>query len=383
MAVSNPLLSGVWPANDDTSIVLKPIIQIIFGGPSLIDPLTWSSGTFALYGPGDVIYETGPGTLLNSGIILDPYVLIDGAVIRERIEGTYRIYTSGLPPTSGIVSSGYLGTDGSLVIAEFIPNTPLNAYTTYSCILAGEDASSWLSNTAKIFPGVTSYTSASGFTPSGIASGIVDVITSYTRTLPTILWDSATGYNDTYTLIITSGSTEGAPKFVWEQISDGTLYPSEGQGPHNLDEGLTFLFSGTFVSGEQYDLDVYIPQPLATSYAWSFSTSEISGSVPPSQPIEPSLIIDLTPDGGTYPVTDEYVPLAVIRTWPEDLAYGVRNDLPMIMLEFNKVLLSGSLDISKFHIQCTPILGMPNYSGTGTITPAIVEYSGVFLKLWL
>jgi hypothetical protein len=383
MAVSNPTVSGVWPANGDTSIVLKPIVQVIFKSPDLIDPLTWNSGTFALYGPGDVIYETGPGTLLNSGIILDPYVLIDGAVIRERIEGTYRLYTSGLPPSSGLVVSGYLAASGSVVIAEFIPNVPLNAYTTYSCILAGEDASSWLSNTAKIFPGVTSYTSAAQFAPSGAASGIVDVITSYTRTLPTILWDSTTGYNDTYSLFITSGSTRGSPKFLWEQISDGTLYPSEGQGPHNLDEGLTFLFSGTFVSGEQYNLDVYIPQPLARSYAWSFSTSEISGSVPPSFPVEPSLIIDLTHDGGTYPVTDTDIPLAILRTWPEDLDYGVRNDLPMIMIEFNKVLLSGSLDISKFHIQCTSILGMPNYSGTGSITPAIVEYSGVFLKLWL
>ena len=383
MAVNNPTLSGVWPANDDESIVLKPIIQLIFGGPSLIDPRTWNSGTFVVYGPGDVVYETGPGTLLNSGIILDPYVLIDGAVIRERIDGTYRLYTSGLPPTSGLIASGYLGTNGSLVIAEFIPSTPLNAYTTYSAILAGEDASSWLSNTAKIFPGITSWTSEAQFTPSGAASGIVNILTSYTRTLPTILWDSATGYNDTYSLLITSGSTKGTPKFVWEQISDGSFYSSEGQGPHDLGEGLTFLLSGTFISGEQYDLDVYIPQPLARSYAWSFSTSEISGSVPPSFPIEPSLIIDLTHDGGTFPVTDEDVPLAILRTWPEDLDYGVRNDLPMIMIEFNKVLVSGSLDISKLHIQCTPILGMPNYTGTGIITPAIVEYSGVYLKLWL
>jgi hypothetical protein len=180
-----------------------------------------------------------------------------------------------------------------------------------------------------------------------------------------------------------SGSTEGAPQFIWEQISNSYFYTGEGRGPHDLGEGLTFEFSGVFISGEQYDLDVYIPQPLARSYAWSFSTSEISGSIPPIFPVEPSLIIDLTPDGGTAPTTDGDVPLAVLRTWPEDLAYGVRNDLPMIMLEFNKVLTSGSLDIDKLHIQCTPILGMPNYSGTGSITPIIVEYSGVFLKLWL
>ena len=383
MSISNPTLSGIWPANEDISIVLKPVIQIIFGGQNLIDPLTWNSGTFALYGPGDVVIQTGPGTLLNSGIILDPYTLIDGAIIRERIDGTFRLYTSGLPPTSGIVTSGYLGVDGSLVIAEFIPDVPLNAYTVYSAILAGEDASSWLTTTAKIFPGITSWTSEAQFTVPNGASGIVNVLTSYTRTLPTTIHGPSTGYNDTYSLVIMSGSTEGAPQFIWEQISNGYFYTGEGRGPHDLGEGLTFEFSGVFISGEQYDLDVYIPQPLARSYAWSFSTSEISGSIPPIFPVEPSLIIDLTPDGGTAPTTDGDVPLAVLRTWPEDLAYGVRNDLPMIMLEFNKVLTSGSLDIDKLHIQCTPILGMPNYSGTGSITPIIVEYSGVFLKLWL
>lgn len=382
MAVSNPILSGVWPANGDTSVVLKPIVQVLFNGPSLIDPRTWNSGTFALYGPGDVIYETGPGTLLNSGIILDPYVLVDGAVIRERIEGTYRIYTSGLPPSSGIITSGYLAVSGSAVFAEFIPNAPLNSYTVYSAIIAGEDASSWLTTTAKIFPGVTSWTSAAAFTPSGTASGIVTVVTSYTRTLPTILHNTATGYNDRYTLIITSGSTVGAPKFTWEQDSDGTTYPTSGVGPHDLGEGLTFQLSGTFVTSEQYNLDVYIPQPLAGSVAWSFSTSEISGSVPPLLPVEPSLIIDLTPGGGSAPITGD-VPLAIVNTWPEDLAYGVRNDLPMIQLEFNKVLVSGSLDITKLHIQCTPLLGMPSYSGTGSITPVLVEYSGIYLKLWL
>lgn len=383
MAVNNPLISGVWPANGDTSIVLKPIVQVIFNGPSLIDPLTWNSGTFALYGPGDVVIATGPGTLLNSGIIEDPYTLLDGAIIRERIEGTYRLYTSGLPPSSGIVISGHLGISGHAIIAEFIPNAPLNAYTEYSAILAGEDAAGWLTTTAKIFPGVTSWTSASGFTPSGLTSGFVNVLTSYTRTLPTVLYNASSGYNDTYTLNITSGSTTGSPKFLWKQQSYGTSYPSEGQGPHNLGEGLTFIFSGVFVSGGRFDIDVYIPLPLAKSYAWSFSTSEISGSVPPSQPIEPSLIIDLTPGGGISPVTDADIPLVCVRTWPDDLAYGVRIDLPLIMLEFNKVLVSGSLDETKLHIQCTPILGMPNISGTGTIIPTIVEYSGVFLKLWL
>ncbi|TFH51807.1 MAG: hypothetical protein E4H01_00075 [Lysobacterales bacterium] len=382
MSVGNPQLSGVSPVHEETSVVLKPIIQLVFTGPSLIDPLTWNSGTFALYGPGDVVIESGPGTILNQDIQTDPYTLIDGAVFRERIDGTYRVYTSGLPPTSGIVTSGALGTAGSVIIAEFIPAVPLNAYTEYTAVLVGEEALSW-STSSMIFPGVTSWTSDAAFSGTTATSGIVTVLTPYTRTLPTILHDSGTGYNDTYTLIVSSGSTIGAPKFTWEQTSDGAIYPSEGQGPHDLGEGLTFEFSGIFVSGEQYDLNVYIPKPLEDNFVWTFTTSNISGSTPPTEPDSPSLIIDLTPDGGMAPVSESSVPLQLVNTWPDDLAYGVRTDLPLIMLEFNKELVSGSLDINKLQIRCTALLNMPNSSSTGLISPQTVEYSGVFLKLWL
>jgi len=380
MAIGNPQLSGVSPASGETDVVLKPIVQLVFQGPSLIDPLTWNSGTFAIYGPGDVVIDAGPGTILNQDIQTDPYTLIDGAVFRERIDGTFRIYTSGLPPVSGIVTSGTLGVSGSLVIAEFIPNIPLNAYTEYTIVLVGEDAMAWSTST-QIFPGVISWTSEAQF--SGIApvgSGILNVISSYTRTLPTILYDSPTGYNDTFQITITSGHENSAPKFTWSQDSDGTEYPSQGQGPHSLaDEGILFEFSGIFVSGDVYRLDVYIPKPLTNSYIWSFTTSNISGSIPPTQSDEPQLIIDQTPGGGFGPVSSD-PSLVLVGSIPDQMDYMVPT-LSYILLEFNTVL--SGVDVSGISITQSPLLGMPNISGGGTISPTSIEVSGKFLKLWL
>jgi len=381
MAVGNPIVLSVSPQPDATSVVLKPVIQVAFIGPSLIDTLTWTSGTFALYGPGDVSYESGPGTILNSGIITDPYTLIDGAVIREAIPGTFKIYSSGYPPASGIISSGNIGVSGTVIYAEFTPNEPLNAYTQYTAVLVGEDAEIW-SITENTFLGVASWSSKPLFDTNSI-SGIARVLTSYSRTLPTSSWVSGTGYNDTFRISITSGSVDGAPKFFWSQDSTGGTYASDGASPHNLGEGLTFEFSGIVSSGDTFSLDTYIPKALLKSYAWSFTTSTISGSTPPADVVSPDLIIDMTPDGGMAPVSETNVPLQLVATWPEDLAYGVRPDLPLIMLEFNKPLVSGSLDITKFQIRCTPLLSLPNVSGTGLISPQIIEYSGVYLKLWL
>ena len=379
MSVGFPELSGVWPEPDQTDVPVKPTIQLVFKGPSLIDPLTWNSGTIAVYGPGDVVIESGPGTILNQDIQTDPYTLIDGAVFRERIEGTYRVYTSGLPPVSGIVTSGALGVDGSLIIAEFLPAVPLNAYTEYTIVVVGEEAISW-STSSRVFPGVTSWTSEGTFAPSGSAAGLITVLTPYTRTLPTAIWVSGTDYNDTYSIIISSGSDIGAPAFTWEQISDGDIFTGEGQGPHDLGEGLTFLFSGVFVSGEQYDLDVYIPQPLELNYIWKFTTSDVSGNTPPVQPIEPTLIIDQTPGGGFGPVSSASDVL-LVNSVPAQMDYGVPATLPYILLEFNTTL--SGVDVSGLTISQSPLLGMPNISGGGTISPISVEVSGKFLKLWL
>jgi hypothetical protein len=202
--------------------------------------------------------------------------------------------------------------------------------------------------------------------------------------LPTALYDAASGYNDTYHLIITSGSSVGAPKFTWEQESLGTTYAGTGQGPHDLGEGLTFEFSGVIEQADQFDIDVYIPQPLASSFVWSFTTHPLSGNTPPTTPVEPSLIIDLTEDGGSSAMdSDDETPLLLVNAWPDNLAYGVRPDLPLIMLEFNKTLLSGSLDPNSLSIRCSALMGAPNVSSTGAITPMSIEYSGVYLKIWL
>lgn len=377
--VGNPIVSGVQPAAAETSAPLKPIVQIVLKGPSLIDPRSFSAATFALYGPGDVVYKSGPGTILNSGIQKDPYTLIDDTVIRERIEGTYRIYTSGFPPISGVQVAD-LGTDGTLLIAEFQPAVPLNPYTEYTAVLVGEDALAWSTST-QIFPGVTSWTSDAQFTPSGLTSGVVDVINSYSRTLPSVVWDSGTGYNDTYTLIITSGSDAGAPKFLWSQLSSPGQYASAGMGPHDLGEGLTFEFSGIFVSGEQYDIDVYIPQALEQSAVWSFSTSNISGELVPVTPVDPPLIIDQTPGGGFGPVDSTTADILLVASVPAQLDYGVPKTLPYILLKMNSTL--SGVNTSGITIRQTPLMGMPNASGAGTIIPSLVEVSGVFLKLWL
>ena len=380
MSVVNPELSGVWPIPGDTDIPLKPTIHLVFKGASLIDPLTFNSGTFAVYGPGDVVIEAGPGTILNQDIQSDPYKLIDGAVFRERIEGTCRVYTSGLPPTSGIQISGTLGVSGSLVIAEFIPAVPLNAYTEYTVVLVGEEALDW-STSSRVFPGVTSWTSAPAFSGTTPTSGILTVLTPYSRILPSVLYDATSGYNDTYSIVITSGSTESAPKFTWERVSEGDIFSSEGPGPIDLGEGLTFVFSGIFEAGEQYDLDVYIPKPLELNYVWQFTTSDVSGSEPPVGGEEPNLIIDLTPGGGFGPVSAETDDVLLLSSIPDQMDYGVPATLPYILLELNHEI--SGVNISGIQIIQTPLLGMPNISGAGAITPTSIEISGSFLKLWL
>ena len=65
MSLRAPTVSGVSPTVNDTDVVLRPTIEIKVGGPAFVDPLTWGSQTFALYGPGDVVLESGPGTILK------------------------------------------------------------------------------------------------------------------------------------------------------------------------------------------------------------------------------------------------------------------------------------------------------------------------------
>ena len=83
MALQVPTISGVTPTVNDTDVVLRPTIQINVGGQSLVDPLTWGPQTFAVYGPGDVVLESGPGTILNSGLDDAPYPLLDGPLRRD------------------------------------------------------------------------------------------------------------------------------------------------------------------------------------------------------------------------------------------------------------------------------------------------------------
>lgn len=374
-----PVLSGVWPDPDDAGIPLKPTIQLEFVGPSLIDPLTWNSGTFALYGPGDVVYDSGPGTILNSGIQSDPYVLIDDAVIRERIGGTWRIYTSGQLPASGILSSD-LGVSGTKILAEFLPAVPLAPYTQYTAVLVGEDALAW-TTTSQVFPGVTTWTSNPQFSGVGTTgSGVVNVLTPYTRTLETVVYEPTSGYNDTYRITITSGSSLGAPKFTWSQDSSPGLYSSYGTGPHDLGEGLTFEFSGLFEVGEQFNLDVYIPLALSQSYSWTFTTAPISGSTPPTEPVLPTLIIDQTIGGGFGPSVATSGP-SLVSSNPAQMDYGVPNTLSYILIEFDKNI--SSINASGISINSLPLMGMPHIDGIGTITPTSVETSGKYVKIWL
>jgi hypothetical protein len=249
-----PTLSGVWPEPTDTDVILKPTIQVVFEGQGLIDPRTWTSGTFALFGPGDHAIPTGPGTILNSGILDDPYALLDGAIIREQIPGTYLVHTSGYPQASGTVVTDNLGTSGIKTLALFTPLEALQPNTIYTAVIVGDDGLDWMT-TDQALPGVASWTSDAAFAISGAqtTSGTLTVATSYSRLLETSIYNATSGYNDTYRVEILVGSTEGVPEFAATKLSDGTAVLGSGPGPHQLfSEGLKFNPSGIFTVGGMY-----------------------------------------------------------------------------------------------------------------------------------
>lgn len=386
MSVDNPVVAQVNPTVNQSGVVLRQPIRVYFTGPSLIDPRSFSTRTFAVYGPGDVVTDTGAGTILNSGFVND-YQLIDGVVERDRVPGDYNIYLSGASGFTTLTASGYIGTSQT-VLCEFVPSVPFNAETQYTAVLVGDDESNLLFGSGR-YLGVTSWTSNAEFslTSGAATSGGLIVETSYDRILPTSEYISATGYNDTYHVTITSVDTDGIPTFSWSKASGGS-YSGQGLGIHDLGNNLTFSFSGTIAANQKYSLDVYIPKPLEETYTWQFTTAQLNAVSPPATPTPGNVVIDNT-GGGLVVTTYDETPLQLMRTWPENYEYAVVSGLPLIVLEFNKVLrddlvTSGIITTEDFPINIQPLAGMPNVvSNQGTIYPSGVEVSGKYIKLWL
>lgn len=386
MSVRNPELHQVSPGPSTSGVVLRQPVLLKLVGPSLIDPRSFGSQSFAVYGPGDVVYDTGPGSVLNSGLHDDPYRLIDGVLARDRVPGTYDVFFSGAQGVSGVGPniSGAIGVSGTAVYLQFTPSVPLNPNTEYQAVLMGDDiAGTYLEGSGR-YLGVTSWTSASEFTQSGTASsGALGVVSSYDRILPTSEYDSDTGYNDRYTVTITSGHPNGAPKFTWQKASSVGTFPSEGAGLHDLGDNLLVQFSGNIQAGQVYTLDVYTPKPLETTYVWKFVTSELDASTPPSVPTPGDVVIDESGGGFVVaPVSDD--PLVLVQTYPDNLDYAIREDLPAVVFEFNTELASGvTPDVSGILVHLSPLAGMPNITVNDSFYPSGIEVSGKYLKLWL
>jgi len=352
-------------------------------GPGLIDPRTFNSETFALYGPGDVVMDTGAGTLLNSGIHEDPYRLIDGPLRRDRVPGTYDMFFSGEAGISGVTASGIIGISGTVMYLQFTPSVPLAPNTAYEALLVGDNlAGTYLEGSGR-YLGPTTWTSDAEFTQSGTASsGIAQVNSSYDRILPTTLFDEDTGYNDTYTVTIISGNPDGSPDFTWSKESSAGTYSSDGGGIHSLGSNLTFEFVGLTITGQVYTLETYIPKPLETTYSWRFVTSELDASTPPVVVTPGDTVIDSS--GGSFiiqPSTDG--PLKVIDSYPENLEYAVISELGYIRLQFNKPLAQGVYAVGNVDITSTPLLGLPTSEPPTSIIPGSLEVSGVYLTIHL
>lgn len=407
MALQAPVVSGVSPVVNDTDVVLRPTITIVVGGQSLVDPLTWGNQTFALYGPGDVVLESGPGSILNSGIADAPFPLLDGALRRDQIVGAYSTTISG---ANGVASGigdalAFLASSG-LVLLQFAPGQPLLPNTEYTAVLIGDDNAGLFFGGLRRFEGLTSYTSASGFAQSGVApgvtSGFIKVAHPYSKTLETGEHVSATGQNDTYTITIVSGSNTQAVqgtavsgfKYQWSQSSTPGTFSVTVSGSsdrNNLGNGLQIDFNGTFASGEVHELKVYIPKPLATSHVWKFSTGAIGlFTTPPVEPENIAVVIDETEAGGFGVDTTTELSgsqLFVVSTCPANLDYAVDEGIPFLSIEFNKVLNSGVWDPANVSVKSQPLLGIGAEPGLlsvqATVSPAMLETSGVFLKIWL
>jgi hypothetical protein len=383
MAIGYPILSGVWPQPNEKDVILRPTVRITFRSSGLIDPRSFGDHSFAVYGPGDVVLDSGPGTILNSGLEDAPYPLLDGPLRRDRVPGVLALHTSGNPVASG-VDPTLIGTNAT-IYALWTPSVPLNRNTEYSVVLVGDDSLEW-STSDLTFPGVTTWTSNQTFSGLQPCSGVVQVVQSYNRITQTSLYNSTTNYNDTFTITITSGTgSNGDCKFTWNKASSPGDYPAvniSGQ-THNFGDGLICRLEGFFQVNEAYSIDTYIPQPLVSTYVWRFVTGELNFTEPPTEPAVPSLVIDYTDTGIGISTTTTTEPLRLVRALPYEHAYGVQPNIGRIQLEFNKPLMPGSITASDINIAAGPLLNLPNIGSASNITPSGIEISGVYLNIYL
>ena len=285
-----------------------------------------------------------------------------------------------------------IGTANQYVYAQFAPSRPLLPNTEYTAVLIGNDADDLFYGSERRFEGLTSYTSPSGFICTGDTSGFIQVVHPYSKTLQTSEYNSTTGQNDTYTITITSGHSVGGTRFeyTWSQASTPGTYPAIVSGTtdrHSYGNGLQVDFDGIFATGEVHELNVYIPQPLATSYIWKFVTGEITQfTTPPSEPAAISVVVDNTAEGGFTVSTETQISgtrFYVVDSSPAHLEYDISAGLSYIQLEFNKTLGSGIYGVGNVEVTSTPLLGIPTPTAASGITPTRLVTSGKYLKIYL
>lgn len=360
-----PKVISVSPAPGCSGVVLRqPIVVTVSGA---VDPASWSDATFAVYGPGDIVTDTGPGTVLNeSGVFSSPYRLIDGATVRARISGSFSVAASG---TNSVLT--------------FAPANPLDPSTIYEAVLLGSDADA---------VGLVSWTSSGTFALSGTAGASpIAVAAPYSRTSRTTLYDPATGHNDVYTVTVVSGAL--GPTWTWSQASAPTdVYPFSGRGTFRLGNDLQIAIdpSGAYFPGDVYTLDVYVPVPLSTTAVWSFVTSELDAATPPTVPTPGPIVVDVNGGGLVVSPAPSIVanPLRVVATYPENLEYAVPSGLQAIVIQFNKdlrqdLVVSGIITAADVPIILSPLLGLPNVYTNPSFVPSGLEVSGAYLKIWL
>lgn len=380
--IENPRIISVNPEPNTSGAVLRQPIEILFQCASLVDPRSFSDQTFALYGPGDVITDTGPGTVLNSsGLAADPYRTIDGIVVRERISGVFEVVYAPGQGYDEQYNSIHLGVSGTRIIARFTPSVPLNPNTIYEAVLLGDGATG---NLDSLGAGcLTSWTSQPYF--SGLSNTGIAVVESYYSTSITSIFENSKGWNDTYHIRVNSVS---GLTFEWWRDSDPLdVHAISGSIgiPYRLDNHLVVRLDQTVQAGQQYSLYVFLPQKLEDTQVWHFATTELNTVTPPVTPVPAPVIID--PAGVlTSPSTTDN--LRIVQTWPCNGDYAISSGLPVVVIEFNKELRSDLvtseiLTPSDLMLRISPLLGIPNIAVNPSFQPASLEISGRFLKLWL
>jgi hypothetical protein len=129
-------------------------------------------------------------------------------------------------------------------------------------------------------------------------------------------------------------------------------------------------------------------EPLASSFLWSFATTQLNAAEPPAVPAPEPVVVDQT--DGTLVLRREGTadPMRLVASWPAYGEYAVPSGLPCVVLEFSKPLRpdlvsSGILRPEDLKLNLSPLLGEPNLETNPSFVPSGLEVSGRYLKVWL